>query len=214
MAAKDVLNSLVLWINRFSSKPLFHPFRMTRKEQKLFDRCVSESKNYLEFGMGGSTFRVLQKSQANVYSVDSSEPWIHMMKQYKFIKKMLQSRLSLIHVNIGPTHEWGRPLGESSKHLFPDYSKEVFNKIDSDEIDTVLVDGRFRVSCALSTVKECRNKDLKILFHDFEREHYHVVLKYLDKVESADTLVVLKVKQQLDTEQLEQDYQKYAFDSD
>lgn len=215
MTAKDYIDKIIVWINSLSPRPLFHSFKMTPAEIKLFDESINKSKGYLEFGMGGSTIRVLQKSEAKVYSVESSASWMDMLRQYKFIKRMEKDRLSIFHVNIGSTHEWRRPLGDANKELFPAYSTQVFDQIDTNHIDLVLVDGRFRVACALRTVKECAGQDdLRVLFHDFDRQHYHVVLKYLDNVSQADSLAVLKPKKEIDLDQLEKDFQEYCYDSD
>lgn len=215
MTLKELGQNLIIGINRYSPKPIFHPFRMTGPEKKLFDATVGLSDYYLEFGMGGSTFRSLGKSEADICSVDSCKEWVNMMKQYLFIRRMEKTRLNLVHVDIGPTGEWGRPLGDESRELFPSYSAEVFEQIDSEKIDTVLVDGRFRVSCVLKTIMECHtNKRLNILFHDFHREQYQVVLKYLDEVSMVDTLVLLKLKKEIDFKALEQDYDRYKYDSD
>ena len=138
-----------------------------------------------------------------------------MMKQYLFIRRMEKTRLNLIHVDIGPTGEWGRPIGEESRDLFPSYSAKVFEEIEKEKIDTVLVDGRFRVSCVLKTIMECHsNERLNILFHDFHREQYHIILKYLDEVSKEDTLVLLKLKEEIDFQELQADYDRYKYDSD
>ena len=57
---------------------------MTGPEKKLFDATVGLSDYYLEFGMGGSTFRSLGKSEAEICSVDSCKEWVNMMNQDPF----------------------------------------------------------------------------------------------------------------------------------
>ncbi len=196
--------------------PLFHPFRMTKKEKILFDKTISHSSLYLEFGMGGSTFRVLKKSEAQVVSIDSSESWIAMMRNYKFVMKMeYNSKLQLMHVDIGPTHEWGRPVRDTHRELYPNYSSSVFKEIQSQQVDTVLVDGRFRIACALKTLIECgMNDNLRIMFHDFHRAHYQPILDYTDMEEQADDLVVLKPKANLNVDALLKAYEEYKYNDD
>jgi len=60
---------------------------------------------------------------------------------------------------------------------------------------------------------ECSaNLNLKILIHDFHREKYHVVLKYLDVIELVETLGVFKIKNNIDLNSIEQEYELYKFD--
>ncbi|WP_232473249.1 hypothetical protein [Brachyspira sp. SAP_772] len=67
------------------------------------------------------------------------------------------------------------------------------SKEEMNNIDTILVDGRFRVACVLNSIFYCRNA--VIIIHDFfNREYYNVLLNYLDIVEKADTLGVFKIK--------------------
>jgi hypothetical protein len=67
----------------------------------------------------------------------------------------------------------------------------------SEEPDLVLIDGRFRVACALTVLL---NSDKPyVIIHDFNnRSQYHCILIFYDVIESVDTLVVLKKKEVYD----------------
>ncbi|MFY0606655.1 MAG: hypothetical protein JXR10_08065 [Cyclobacteriaceae bacterium] len=215
MNLTSFFDSIITGINQYTPVPVFHPFRMTKKEKALFDLTISKSKVHLEFGMGGSTFRALQKSDAQIYSIDSSEPWIAMMKKYLFIKNHEGKRLFVTQVDIGPTHEWGRPVGSNHRDLYPAYSSEIFESIDCASIDTVLVDGRFRVACALKSLMECgSNEGFKVLFHDFHREHYHIVLEFFNSEVQVDDLILLSPKPEYDTVKLQAIYDEYKYNDD
>ena len=198
-------------------RAFFHSFIMSNKEKKLFDNRIKDSKVYLEFGTGGSTFRVLQKSNAIVYSIDSSADWIDLMREYRQIRKAESiGKLSLFHVEIGPTREWGRPIGTKYKEMFPNYSSKFFNLIDKKVIDTVLIDGRFRVACALKTLLECyQNNNLQIIIHDFSnRAQYQVLLNYFDVVDKVESLVVLRIKNNIDINSISDTYELYKYEVD
>ena len=201
-------------IDKFLPKAMFYSFIMSRKEKKLFDKRIKNSKVYLEFGMGGSTFRVLQKSNAKIYSIDSSLDWISFMREYRQIKKAEKDRLSLFHIDIGPTRDWGRPKSNEHREKYPNYSAKIFRQIDKKNIDTVLIDGRFRVACTLKTILECQqNKNIQIIIHDFwNREQYHSVLNYLDVVDRIDSLGVFAIKKHLDFNSVKNDYELYKYD--
>ena len=214
MNIKSIVKKAVTKIDKTLPRAMFYSFIMSSNEKKLFDKRIKNSHVYLEFGMGGSTFRVLQKSSARVYALDSSSEWISLMREYRQIRKMeKKERLSLFHVDIGPLKGWGRPIDNSHKEKFPNYSSDIFNLIKKDCIDTVLIDGRFRVACALKTIIECyQNKNLQIIIHDFwNREEYHILLIYLDSIEQADSLGVFKIKDNIDLDAVVEKYELYKY---
>jgi len=215
MELNKKLRKVLSRIDRISPRPVFYPLRMSKNEVRLFDKEIKDSIHYLEFGMGGSTFRALMKSKTKIYSIESSKEWIDLMKKYLFIRLIKRKRLSLFHIDIGTTGKWGYPTNFDSKELFPNFSALPFQLINKSNIDTVLIDGRFRVACTLKTILECNsNKKLKILIHDFHREKYHIVLKYLDKIDSADTLFVFKLKLGIDLHSVAEDFEKYKYTYD
>jgi hypothetical protein len=189
-----------------------YPFLMNPKEIKLLHQFASQSKNYLEFGSGGSTLYVLDHSGASITSVDSYEIWVLEMMKYKSVKDAVASkRLEFYYANIGKTLHTGYPDGNASKELYPTYSKSVFDNINGGEVDLVLIDGRFRVACTLQTILHCPSA--KIAIHDFcNRPEYHVVLDYLEEVESADSLGVFHVRAGADRNVILLDYDRYKYD--
>jgi hypothetical protein len=214
MTFRQMAKRTIKQLDRFSPYPLFYPFAMSKNEIAAFDKAIKRSKIYLEFGLGGSSLRAIQKSKAKIYSVESSPQWIACMREYLIVRYCENRRLIISPVAIGPTTEWGYP--ESGKHRdsFPAYSSDIFKAIDPNTIDTALVDGRFRVACTLRMILECHARgDLRILIHDFwDREEYHVVLKYLDTIDKVDTMGVFAMKPNVDLESVERDYEMYKFD--
>jgi len=209
--------NLIRKLEVYSPYPLFYKFRMTKDEQEIFNKHVKSSQFYLEFGSGGSTLHVLQKSKAKIYSVESSIDWIAYLSKYLYIRKARNNqRLFFHYVNIGQTGRWGYPVSEVSKNLFPNYSKDIFNTLDANQIDTVLIDGRFRVACVLSVILNMHsNKNTTIIIHDFwNREKYHIVLNYLNKVDQIDTLGVFQIKNNIDLNSVMQDYNIYKYIAD
>lgn len=212
----NIIQRLHLAVNSISPIPFLQPFKMTQKEKELFNRIISQSKHYLEFGMGGSTFHVLKHYRTHVHAIDSSLSWIEIMRQYLFIRnKEKAGQISIYHVDIGKTGNWGRPVGFESRELFPKYSSWIFDHIPENLIDTVLVDGRFRVACMLQALmKYHQNPVMKYMMHDFERKDYQVVLAFMDIVEQADGLVLLKPKSDLDLIEVKKKYEQYKYNDD
>ncbi len=88
---------------------------------------------------------------------------------------------------------------------------QIFENIDCDAIDTCLIDGRFRVACAIQTILKCQNIKF-LMIHDYTfREYYHIIEEFLDIVEIIDTLAIFEVKLDVDTEKLKQLYEEYKY---
>jgi protein O-GlcNAc transferase len=104
-------------------------------------------------------------------------------------------------------------LSHDTKDKFPNYSKNIFSSLDTNKIDIVLIDGRFRVACLLSVILNTPSaKGVFILFHDFwNREKYHTVLKHVIEIERVDTLGVFKIKNKIDLNIVQQDYEIYKY---
>ena len=158
---------------------------MSSKEKEVFRRYLSNCSNYFEFGSGGSTYRAsITDNIKTITSVESDKVFS------KKIKK-LSSKIDMIYVNIGPTKEFGQPANKLNSNLWKNYAN-AFEK-RKENTDLVLVDGRFRVACALKVCLELPSST--VIVHDFyNRVHYHGILPYFDVIESVETLAVLKPK--------------------
>ncbi len=213
MTLKAMAKAIVRKIDLFSPYPLFYPFVMSDNEKALFDEAIKGSRHYLEFGLGGSTIRAIQKSKAMIYTVESSPEWISCMRKYLFFRFFENRRLQIFPVDIGPVRDWGYPKSEDFRGSFTRYSADIFQSVDSKLIDLALVDGRFRVACTLRIVLEChKNSRIKILIHDFwNRPQYHIVLKYLDTVTRDDTIGLFSIKENIDLISVGNDYETYKF---
>ena len=112
MKLKSLVKRILIRFDPYSPYPLFYPFRMSVSEKAIFDEAIKGSTHYLEFGLGGSTIRAIQKSKAMIYSVESSLEWISYMRTYILFRFNENRRLHLFPVNIGPVGEWGNPESE------------------------------------------------------------------------------------------------------
>lgn len=192
--------------------PEYYDFIMTEKEKDLLKKVIITSKNYLEFGTGGSTIFTLENSSADIVSVDTHQLWLDHMKKYRIISKNLGKRLELIKVDIGPTKNWGFPINTENRCSFPDFSSAVFLN-NSTSFDTVLIDGRFRVACTLKSILHLQSVNgLRILIHDYSfRSAYHIVEEFLHVVESADSLFVFGIKKNVDLDKIKNLYEYYKY---
>lgn len=104
------------------------------------------------------------------------------------------------HVDLGPVKEWGYPATEEYRDRWPQYPAAL--QLCEFAPDLVLIDGRFRVACALYSMMKCTAKT-RYVIHDFwNREYYHGVLEFLECVERADSLGVFVAKDAVDWQKL------------
>lgn len=168
-------------------------------DEKLFYDYLNKSKNYFEFGCGGSTYQAyIRDNIKKIYSVESDIEWQEKVKD----KTENSSKISFIFADIGSKpNKWGYPDEEASKLQQISYSNKIreLSINEANELDLILIDGRFRVACCLKCY-EVVNDDCLIIFDDFlNRKFYHVVLDYFDIIDKTtdNSMVVLKKKPNL-----------------
>jgi hypothetical protein len=134
-----------------------------------------------------------------VISVDSDPKFIETMKNDSFLKTKIDEHKWFPYVyDIGETLRWGIPKRKTPNDSWINYYSKIFNEINTDEIDYILIDGRFRVACFLSSLLVIRH-DIPIFFHDFfSRKHYNEVLQFSEIIDQASDLAVLKKHADLD----------------
>ena len=189
----------------------------SHNETNLFVKHIINSKSYLEFGCGGSTFLLTYLSNANILSIDNDKNFIDFISQNETLAQVLssgESRLTFFHIDTGEIKGWGHPKDDSKKSQYPQYSQKIFEILSQDEIDSIdtyFVDGRFRVAFVMSILLHC-NANAKIIIHDFwDRAYYHIVLDFLEVVDRADTLAVFTIKPNIDKKRVESLLRKYEF---
>ena len=155
----------------------------------LFRTLLSRSRRYGEYGMGQSTLAAANSPEKLIRSVDTSEQWKnHLADQ---LSDQQQAQTTLIHVDLGPVRDWGFPVSYEGRARFSDY----FNAPWSEEFDPdfVLIDGRFRVACFLTSLLRAKPGTL-ILFDDYtDRAYYHIVETCLAPDQSSERQAVFRV---------------------
>lgn len=148
---------------------------MSLLEIQYLQDFLQNSRFYCEFGSGFSTLLASQIRGLSLITFETDPNYLDFI-QKKSHQIDVSSRNKFIHLNIGPTKEWGWPISNSQESLYPNYiaaSKRAM-KVNSFVPDLILIDGRFRVSTFLSCVLQFPGA--KVLFDDYvDRENYHVV---------------------------------------
>ncbi len=182
---------------------------MTAAEQALL-AAVADRRAGLEFGCGGSTGLLLAAGLLRLLSIDSDRAWLERVAAAN-AAAMAEGRLRLLHVDIGPTGPWGFPGDAASLPRWPAYWRDPWEA--AGEVDCVLVDGRFRVACALAGLPRLAPGAL-VLVHDFwSRAAYRgPLLRHYELAGSAGTLALLTPRPAPGPAMLAIDLAAHAFD--
>jgi hypothetical protein len=163
---------------------------------KFFRDKLQESKFYLEFGSGGSTVLAAHLGKRG-FSVDSDRFFLRDVR--KKIKGTTH-QLDMVYADIGSTGAWGKPKNKkpTTKRLaaWRNYAEVPFKAIGSEFYDLILVDGRFRVACALKTLYEgaVRKATFTLLFDDYKsRKHYHAIEKFASVTKLVGRMAVIEI---------------------
>ena len=141
-------------------------------EALLLQKAYAGAAAILEYGSGGSTTVAGAIEGADVFSVESDRAWADDMEAW-FAANPPAARVRIHHVDIGPTKAWGRPAKSRSFRSWPGYATSVWDRPDFVQPDVVLIDGRLRLACFLTTLIRTR-KPVTVLWDDYtDRPGYH-----------------------------------------
>ncbi|WP_376087807.1 class I SAM-dependent methyltransferase [Roseomonas sp. CCTCC AB2023176] len=184
--------------------------RMSAAELALFENVLRGVRGYVEFGAGGSTCFAASRIEGPLLSVDSSTDWLAKVSDACGANPDWVQP-TLIHADIGPTREWGQPADPATRQRWPGYHGAPWANPASRQADLYLVDGRFRVACAVQVLLHCR-PDAVIAFHDFaSRREYHVILDVARELARAEELSLLVRRSDFDEAKARAILDKHAF---
>ena len=153
----------------------FKPW-MSKKELIAFSYLMKPENIYFEFGSGGST-NLASYYKVKTYSVESDAKWHEKLKNNGIIANYITIDLKV--------NGLGYPGNETN---IKDWKKYIQAYKIEYNADIILIDGRFRVACALDIFPKIRN-DTIVLIHDYgPRKQYHILEKFYLKLKSYDNL--------------------------
>ena len=110
------------------------------------------------------------------YSVESDAEWHEKLKN-----SGIKANYITIDLNVS---DFGYPGANTDVN---DWKKYIQSYKKEYNADIILIDGRFRVACALDIFSKIKN-DTIVLIHDYERKKYHVLEQFYLKIKSWDSL--------------------------
>ena len=193
----------------------YFKFKINHKLNNLFDgddvlfkKSIKGIRTYGEYGCGESTNWMLNHTSSKILSVDTSLKWIEFIKKYnqKYLK-----RLNIDYVDLGVTEDWGRPINYDKHNNFVSYTDSIWQQ--NEKPDLVLIDGRFRVCCFLTSLKYA-HEGTKIIFDDYiSRPYYHFIEKYVGRIESCgrQCLFIVPSKNLINLSELNKDIDHFRY---
>ena len=169
-------------IDKKSSKSKSDEFKNRLPNNTLFDgddflfkSLIADVKIYFEYGCGKSTEYMYKKSNSLIFSVDTSREWA--TKILNLSKDSNDERLNVKWIDVGDVSDWGYPISFQKKQNFVQYANWFWNfRLRP---DLVVIDGRFRILCFLTSIKFA-SIGTKIIFDDYtNRPFYHVAEEFL-----------------------------------
>lgn len=146
-------------------------------EAAMIRAAYAQADVVLEYGSGGSTVLAADLGK-RVLSVESDREWAQMMRGW-FAQNPASGAVDIVWSDIGPTKEWGHPVDDSGWKRFARYPLEVWDLPEFVHPDVVLVDGRFRVGCALATAYRIE-RPVRLFFDDYvPRKRFHEVEDFI-----------------------------------
>ena len=153
---------------------------MPAPEAALVAEAYARADVILEYGSGGSTVLASELTGKTVFSVESDRAWAEMMQGWFAANPPADGTdVDVIWADVGETGEWGTPVNSRAWRKFPEYPLGVWNLPTFRQPDVVLVDGRFRMGCAMATAFLTRAPVLLLVDDYKRRKFYHQIEEFL-----------------------------------
>lgn len=149
--------------------------------REFYIKHALSSKLIVEYGSGSSTF-FCAMNEIPIISVESDLTFLNYLKSEIDQFTLNHTHVKLLHANIGNTKSLGYPENDTFIRLFPQYATLPWKLSLSQDVepDLVLIDGRFRSACMLTTMVNIR-KPTKVIFDDYVDRNYHQIIEQFVK---------------------------------
>jgi hypothetical protein len=171
---------------------------------RIFKNLIAKTRVYLEYGSGGSTLFAAKHVELLV-TVDSDRMFLKSVKsavsQYPSM-----SRFWPIYVDVGFTTTWGNPLftrpTAARLRRWSRYATSPWDYLNNEgvEPDTILIDGRFRVACALHCFLNLRaSSSCNILVDDYANNlHYRPIEQFGELIALHGRMALFRKRHTMD----------------
>jgi hypothetical protein len=187
---------------------------MEAKEVDLFASvlCNGKTERYLEFGAGGSTLMAAYCNVRDIVSLDNAAMWQKTVGEHEIWSKST-SHVQQLHVGLGELGAYSRPKDNESYGDFIHYSHGAL-RYTQGAFDVVLVDGRFRVACALIAIQRMDSQSA-LFVHDYDQGRgYDVLAEVLEIEKRVGQLVQFRLPGVIDILAIERLMRSFSHEVD
>jgi hypothetical protein len=182
---------------RVSDEPWFD----SDAAQSLFKDAVSKASTYLEYGSGGSTLFAARYVDTLV-TVESDAVFKRAVER-EISRSPHKAAVYFLFANIGITGEWGFPVfankTPSRIEKWKDYPRapwRVFSGLGKLP-EVILIDGRFRVACALESLLRI-DHNTRILVDDYKGRDYNIIERFANLLAMHGRMAEFRKKNDFD----------------
>ena len=186
-------------MKRVDYTPPETPAFRTESDVSWFNKHLAEASGFVEFGAGGSTFAAAELGKIFV-SIESDADFHTLIRNAIEAKGQFNAEeMTFLQRSIGETRGWGKPYlvgapsssRQESFRRFSDFPEDQMASLGSNPL--VLVDGRFRLACALkSIIPTLIEANGKIIVDDYRgRKFYHDVENFAEITERSGRMICL-----------------------
>ncbi|MFL6604137.1 MAG: hypothetical protein ACJ8R9_22795 [Steroidobacteraceae bacterium] len=188
------------------------------KGTAYYRKKIASTRNYLEYGSGGSTI-LASRMVKTLVSVDSEGSFLADVRRKLAEEAGRKAIMKLIHVNIGLTYHWGMPVFTKPTRRrvrrWEDYPTAPWRYYRSiaQQPDLILVNGRFRVACVLESLLSLSPlSNTQILVDNYaERPWYQMMERFAD-LEMVGRMAVLRPRRLIDRIQVRRLVRQFCAD--
>ena len=157
---------------------------MTKDETEFLEKYMHNSKSYFEWGSGKSTKLACNLMIPEIISIEGDIKYLEKTK-----KECPQAAINYIDIG-ADNSSFSTPKDNTKNYNWPSYFEAIFEK----NADLILIDGRFRVMCAIN-VYLYAPQNCKVLIHDYpQRPHYHIIEQFFTMKEKCQSLCAFSIK--------------------
>jgi len=194
------------WIQRTGGFHIGAEPMMDARSLEFFREALAASSVYLEFGSGGSSVLAARLGK-RIVTVESDPFFLKaVVDRIRSEGHLDLSAQKFIHADIGPVGPMGRPLFRWPFNYgkFRGYSSAPWEpSVGMEAPDLILVDGRFRVACALKCIQALKNSYDMMLVDDYSRSEYRVIETFAKLDRMCGRMAVFRPGPCLDASELE-----------
>ncbi|ANW00423.1 hypothetical protein [Bradyrhizobium icense] len=173
-------------------EPTFQPAGLA-----IFRSIIEKTSTYLEYGSGGSTI-VASRYVNTLVSVESDPVFRRAVEK---AMPPTKAELHLLSPYIGVTARWGTPVfgrpTESRIARWQRYPQAPWSILKTKEPNTILIDGRMRVACALESLLHV-SSETRLLVDDYVGRNYSAIEEFADLIAIHGVMAEFRKKRSFD----------------